>query len=104
LIVGFDDHATAPLRSRLDAFAAALDQALRRAPQRRAGDRPGGDAEQRARALGAVLSEAPAMVLVVHPDCTWTAQTATTKRLLSGMAAEIVADGPSALVHPADRA
>jgi signal transduction histidine kinase len=88
---------------RVAAFAGALDGALRRAPQRRAGDRPGADAGQQARALDAVLSNAPALVLTVHPDCTWTAETAAIRRLLHDMAAELAADGPAALVHPTDR-
>jgi signal transduction histidine kinase len=104
LIAEVDQAAPAPVRQRVDAFATALDLALRRAPQRRAGDRPGGDAAQHARALRAVLTCAPALVLVVRPNRTWSAETALTARLLDGLSAELAADGPSALVHPSDRA
>ena len=103
LIAEVDGTAPAPVRRRVEAFATALDFALRRAPQRRAGDRPGEDTAQRMRALQAVLVGVPALVLVIQPDRTWSAETALTAQLVAGMSADLAADGPSALVHPADR-
>jgi signal transduction histidine kinase len=103
LIVDVGIEASAGIAERVGTFAAALDGALRRAPQRRAGDRPGEDAEQRARSLQAVLDGVPALVLTVRPDCAFTAGTGRTEQLVELMSAEIAEAGVLALVHPADR-
>lgn len=95
--------AAAALSDRIAAFAAALDGALRRSPQRRAGDRPGEDAAQRASCLQAVLDGVPALVLTVTPDCSFSPGTERTGTLLELMSAEIAEAGVLALVHPADR-
>jgi len=104
LVVDVDRAAPTAVRKRVNAFATALDLALRRAPQRRADDRSGEDAAQRARALRAVLDSAPALVLVVRPDGTWTAETVATAQLADEAPADLATDGPPALLHPADRA
>jgi signal transduction histidine kinase len=103
LIVDVAADSAAIVRDRVNSFATALDGALRRAPQRREGDRPGEDSAQVARSLQAVLDGVPALVLTVRPDCAFAAGTARTGRLVDLMSAEIAETGVLALVHPADR-